>query len=193
MGLAWTSMGGATLYIEAAKVAAEKTEMKLTGQAGDVMKESAAIAMSYVRTIAERYGIASEAFRKHDFHIHFPAGAIRKDGPSAGVTITTALLSLLLQRPLVAGIAMTGEITLSGNVLAVGGIREKLVAAKRMGMRTVLLPAANRADVADIPEEVKGKLNIIFAHVYHEWLPQVFSPPLTLTKKKQRIGTNNVR
>ncbi len=167
VGLAWTQVGGDILFIETATMPG-KGQIKLTGQLGEVMSESANLAMSYVRTHMEHYAISPEAFRERDFHIHFPAGAVKKDGPSAGITITTALLSLLTGRQIRARTAMTGEMTLRGEVLPVGGIREKVVAARRAGVRRVILPERNRADVEEIPSDVREKIEFLFASTFHD-------------------------
>lgn len=151
-GLAWTPVGGDILFIEATQMAGSKG-LTLTGQLGDVMKESAQAALSYIRSHADELGIDPNFFKDRDIHIHVPAGAIPKDGPSAGVTMTTALVSLLTQRPVRNDIAMTGEITLRGKVLPVGGIKEKVLAARRAGIRNIILPERNMNDLEEIPEE----------------------------------------
>jgi ATP-dependent Lon protease len=149
-GLAWTAVGGDILFIEATKMVG-KGGLTLTGQLGDVMKESAQAALSYVRAQAGSLGISDDLFRKYDLHIHVPAGAIPKDGPSAGVTMLTALVSLLSGIKVRADVAMTGEITLRGNVLPVGGIKEKVLAAKRAGVKRIILPERNMKDLSEIP------------------------------------------
>jgi ATP-dependent Lon protease len=159
-GLAWTPVGGEILYVEAQAMAG-KGALILTGQMGDVMKESAQAAMSYTRAHAATYGIEQDFFSAHDFHIHIPAGSIPKDGPSAGVTLTAALVSACTGRPLNKSIAMTGEITLSGNVLPVGGIKEKVLAAHREEVRTVILPRRNKKDLEEIPKEVRQEFKAI--------------------------------
>jgi ATP-dependent Lon protease len=167
-GLAWTSMGGATLEIEAVAIPTEAGSggFQLSGQLGDVMKESAGLARSYLRTEAQRLGIAEGWFDRHQIHLHVPAGATPKDGPSAGGTMATALLSLALGRPVRRRLGMTGELTLTGRVFPIGGVREKLVAARRSRLKTVLLPAANERDVAELPEHLTTGLDIHFvAHV----------------------------
>jgi ATP-dependent Lon protease len=165
-GLAWTAAGGDLLFIEATRMGG-KGSLILTGQLGDVMKESAQAAMSWIRSKAVDLGIAKTAeehfLDKSDLHIHFPAGAIPKDGPSAGVTITTAIVSLLLGRNVRADTAMSGEITLRGHVLPVGGIKEKVLAAHRGGIRRVILPARNEKDLQDIPKNVREEMEFIFA------------------------------
>ena len=161
LGLAWTSAGGDILFIEATAMPG-KGNLVLTGSLGDVMRESAMAAMSYVRSHAEQLGVESKAFGRNDIHIHVPAGAIPKDGPSAGVTIAVALVSLVTRRPIRPAVAMTGEITLRGKVLPVGGIKEKVLAAARSGVKTVLLPEQNRKDLVDVPTEVRHKLKFRF-------------------------------
>ncbi len=159
-GLAWTPVGGDVLYVEAQAMAG-KGSLILTGQMGDVMKESAQAALSYTRAHARAYGIQDDFFSSHDFHIHIPEGAIPKDGPSAGVTLTAALFSACTGRPVNKSIAMTGEITLSGNVLPVGGIREKVLAAHREKIRIVILPRPNKKDLGEIPKELRRDFKVI--------------------------------
>ena len=161
-GLAWTPAGGDILFIESSRVRGTG-KLILTGQLGDVMKESAQAAVTWVKSQADRLGIDPAALDNSDLHIHVPAGAIPKDGPSAGVAIATSLASLLSQRTVRAQIAMTGEISLRGVVMPVGGIKEKCVAAARAGIRTVILPARNRRDLEDIPESVRAKLEFVWA------------------------------
>ena len=159
-GLAWTAVGGEILFIEATKMHGQG-KLQLTGQLGDVMKESAQTAMSYVRTRAEAYGIAKDFLEKSDVHIHIPAGAMPKDGPSAGVTMMTALVSLLTGIRVRHDVAMTGEITLRGRVLPVGGIKEKVLAAHRAGIKRVILPERNTADLEEVPEEIRETLEFV--------------------------------
>jgi ATP-dependent Lon protease len=155
VGLAWTPAGGDVLFVEASRMDGKRT-LTLTGQLGDVMKESVQAALSWVRSHADALGIASDFWEKSDVHVHVPAGAIPKDGPSAGVTMTTALVSLLTGRPVRGGLAMTGEVSLSGRVLPVGGIKEKVLAAHRAGLRTVILPKRNEKNLLeDIPPAVQ--------------------------------------
>ena len=161
-GLAWTPVGGDVLFLEATRMPGSKGFM-LTGQLGDVMKESAQAAMSWVRNRAKEYGIDEEFFAKSDIHLHIPAGATPKDGPSAGVTMATALVSLLTGRPIRKDVGMTGEITLRGLVLPIGGVKEKVLAASRFGLTTVILPKRNEGDLEDVPEAVRSKMNFIFA------------------------------
>jgi ATP-dependent Lon protease len=159
-GLAWTSVGGEILFIEATRMYGSG-KLQLTGQLGDVMKESAQAALSYVRTNAERFGIAKDFLDKSDIHIHIPAGAMPKDGPSAGVTMFTALVSMLTGIRVRHDVAMTGEITLRGRVLPIGGLKEKVLAAHRAGIKRVLIPERNKADLDEIPQEVKGDLEFV--------------------------------
>jgi ATP-dependent Lon protease len=166
MGLAWTSLGGATLYIEATKVPAEKTEMKLTGQAGDVMKESSQIAWTYVHSHLDKYAPKKSFFEKVQVHVHIPEGATPKDGPSAGVTMVTALLSLLKGVPVREDLGMTGEITLTGKVLAIGGLKEKLIAARRSGVKVLIFPKDNRRDYDELPGYVKKGIQVHFVEDY---------------------------
>jgi len=160
-GMAWTSSGGSILPIEATMMKG-RGELKLTGSLGDVMKESAQAAFSFVKSRSEKLNLDNEIFDKHDFHIHVPDGATPKDGPSAGITIATALVSILSGSPVKAGLAMTGEITLRGKVTPVGGIKEKVIAALRSGIKNILMPARNEKDLENIPEEVKKKINFKF-------------------------------
>ena len=160
-GLAWTAAGGDILFVEAAKMPG-KGKVNLSGSLGDVMKESSSVALSYLRSIATDLGIEASVFDENDVHIHVPSGGIPKDGPSAGVTMVTALTSLLLDKPVSNELAMTGEVTLRGAVLPVGGIKEKVLAAHRAGIRTVLLPSQNKKDVPDIPESVRDEMTIEF-------------------------------
>ncbi len=160
-GLAWTSVGGETLQVEV-NMMPGKGEIELTGQMGDVMKESALIGMSYVRSVGPKYHIDEEIFAKNDFHIHIPEGAVPKDGPSAGITMATALISAITGIPVHADVAMTGENTLRGRVLPIGGLKEKLLAARMAGMRKVLVPEENRKDVEEISREIKGGMEIVF-------------------------------
>ena len=159
-GLAWTSVGGVTLEIEV-NVMPGKGELVLTGKLGDVMKESARAGISYIRSISEEYGIAPDYFKEHDIHIHIPEGAVPKDGPSAGITMALAMLSAVTGKPVRADIAMTGEITLRGRVLPIGGLKEKLLAAKNAGMQTVCIPKENEKDLSEISEEITEGMEIL--------------------------------
>ena len=169
-GLAWTSVGGDTLQIEVNTMPG-RGEFRLTGQLGDVMKESAQAGISYIRSVSEQYHIPDEYFRKHDIHIHIPEGAVPKDGPSAGVTMATAMISAITKIPVRADVAMTGEITLRGRVLPIGGLKEKLLAAKNAGMKIVFVPAKNKPDVEEISEEIKKGLDIRYAETMEDILP----------------------
>ncbi len=159
-GLAWTSVGGTTLEIEV-NIMPGKGEVKLTGKMGDVMKESAMAGISYIRSLSEKYKIEKDFFQEHDIHIHIPEGAVPKDGPSAGITMATAVLSAVIKQPVRADVAMTGEITLRGRVLPIGGLKEKLLAAKTAGMKTVCIPAKNEKDLDEVSEEIKKGLDIV--------------------------------
>jgi len=160
-GLAWTSVGGDTLQIEV-NIMPGKGEVMLTGSIGDVMKESAKAGLSYIRSISKEYDIADDFFEKHDIHVHIPEGAVPKDGPSAGITMATAMFSAIMNIPVDAKIAMTGEITLRGRVLPIGGLKEKILAAKIAGIKKVLVPEQNKVDMEEISEEIKGGLDIVF-------------------------------
>lgn len=160
-GLAWTSVGGDTLQIEV-NVMPGKGELKLTGQMGDVMKESAQTALTFVRSICPRYKVKDDYFEKHNIHIHIPQGAVPKDGPSAGITMATAMLSAVTEKKVKAKVAMTGEITLRGRVLAIGGLKEKILAAKQAHLKTILVPDKNRADIAELSKEITRGLNIVY-------------------------------
>jgi ATP-dependent Lon protease len=168
MGLAWTALGGATLYIEAIKVSGEKTEMKLTGQAGQVMKESSEIAWSYLHSSIYKYAPGYTFFEKSQVHIHIPEGATPKDGPSAGITMVTALLSLLMDTPVLDNLGMTGELTLTGRILPIGGVKEKLVAARRSGLKVLIFPKDNIRDYDELPDYIKKGLTIYFVEHYDE-------------------------
>lgn len=159
-GMAWTQVGGDTLFIETAVVPGTG-KIELTGQLGDVMQESARTAITYIRSIASEYGIEEDFYKKYDLHVHVPEGAVPKDGPSAGVTMFTSVMSALTGKPVRKDVAMTGEITLRGKVLPVGGIKEKVLAAHRAGIRTILLPEENRADIDDIPQSVRKQLDFV--------------------------------
>lgn len=173
-GLAWTSVGGVTLEIEVNDMPG-KGELKLTGQLGDVMKESAMTALSYIRFVSGEYDIADDYFEKHDLHIHIPEGATPKDGPSAGITMATAILSAVTGRKVKADVAMTGEVTLRGRVLPIGGLKEKLLAAKMAGMKTVCIPKENEPDLSEIDEEIKTGLNIMAVERMSEVLAIAFA------------------
>lgn len=168
-GMAWTATGGDILFVEATSMPG-KAELILTGSLGEVMKESARAALSYVEAHAASFGIAMEAFKEKAIHIHVPSGAIPKDGPSAGVTMVTALVSLLTGKPARRNVAMTGEITLTGRVLAIGGLKEKVLAAHRAGVRTIVAPERNKDDLEDIPENVRQELEFVFVNEASEVL-----------------------
>ena len=160
-GLAYTQFGGDILPIEVTYFPG-KGGLILTGKLGDVMKESASIALDYVRANATKYGIDSKIFAENDIHIHVPEGAVPKDGPSAGVAITTAIISCLTNKPVDNNVAMTGEVTLRGRALPIGGLREKSLAALRSGIKTIIVPKENKKDITELPKEVKESLNIVF-------------------------------
>ena len=173
-GLAWTSVGGDTLQIEV-NVMPGKGDIKLTGQLGDVMKESAQIGLSYIRAISKKWGIDKEFFKENDIHIHVPEGAVPKDGPSAGITMATAMLSAATGKKVRADIAMTGEITLRGRVLPIGGLKEKLLAAKNAGIKTVCVPKKNEKDVEEVSAEITKGLEIVYVESMDEVLEQAFT------------------
>jgi ATP-dependent Lon protease len=177
-GLAWTSVGGEILFIEATRMYGSG-KLQLTGQLGDVMKESAQAALSYVRANAERFGIAKDFLDKSDIHIHIPAGAMPKDGPSAGVTMFTALVSMLTGVRVRHDVAMTGEITLRGRVLPIGGLKEKVLAAHRAGIKRVIVPERNKADLEEVPQEIKDALEFVFASKMEQVLDAALEEKLT--------------
>lgn len=168
-GLAWTSVGGDTLQIEV-NIMPGKGEFQLTGQLGDVMKESAQAGISYIRSVSQQYGIDKEFFKEYDIHIHIPEGAVPKDGPSAGITMATAMLSAITKRKVRKDVAMTGEITLRGRVLPIGGLKEKILAAKNAGIKTICVPKKNEPDVAEITQEIKKGLEIVFVETMEQVL-----------------------
>ncbi len=174
-GLAVTGAGGEVLFVEATSMPGE-SGLSLTGQLGDVMKESAEIARSFVRSHATELGIDEAAFEGRRFHLHVPAGAVPKDGPSAGVALTTALVSLLTRRPVRHVVAMTGEVTLQGKVLPIGGVKQKVLAAQRAGITEVVLPARNEADLDDVPEAVRETMTIHLASDVREVLALALEP-----------------
>ena len=181
-GLAWTSVGGDTLQIEV-NVMPGEGKMELTGKLGDVMKESARIGLSYIRSIASGYSIDATYFKEHDFHIHIPEGAVPKDGPSAGITMATAIFSAITKIPVKCKVAMTGEITLRGRVLPIGGLKEKMLAAKMAGIETVLVPFENERDVDEISKEIKAGLEICYMHTMDEVLEKALvSMPMQVRK-----------
>jgi ATP-dependent Lon protease len=179
-GLAWTEAGGDVLFIEATTMRG-RGALILTGQLGDVMKESAQAALSFARTHAAELGLDPEYFEGRDIHIHVPEGAIPKDGPSAGITLATAMVSAFVDRPIRRDLAMTGEITLRGNVLPVGGIKEKVLAARRSGIRTILLPEANRKNLEEIPKALRKDIRLEFVEDIRDVFRLAFRQPLELT------------
>jgi len=181
-GLAWTAVGGDILFIEALKTKG-KGKLQLTGQLGEVMQESAQAAFSYAKARASELGIPANILEEFDIHIHLPEGAIPKDGPSAGISMATALVSVLAQRPVRKDVAMTGEITLRGNVLPVGGVKEKLLAARRAKLKTVILPAPNARDLDDLPPEVREDLDFIFVNHVREVFAAALRPPVAVKVK----------
>jgi ATP-dependent Lon protease len=174
-GVAWTAAGGDILFIEI-NLMPGKGNLKLTGKLGDVMQESAHAALSYTRSQCEVLGIDPEMFEKTDVHIHVPEGAVPKDGPSAGVTMATALVSAFTQRPIHRDVSMTGEITLRGRILPVGGIREKALAARRAGVKTFIMPKKNESDLQTIPEKLREDIQFILVERMHEVLAEALRP-----------------
>lgn len=174
-GLAWTSVGGDTLQVEV-NMMPGKGEIELTGQLGDVMKESARTGISYIRSVSERWKIPADTFKKNDFHIHIPEGAVPKDGPSAGITMATAILSAITHTPVRCDVAMTGEITLRGRVLPIGGLKEKILAAKTAGVKRVLVPKENEKDVREIEKEITNGLEILYVETMEEVTKACFRP-----------------
>ena len=172
-GLAWTSVGGDTLQIEV-NVMPGDGKLQMTGQMGDIMKESAQIALTYVRSVADRYGVESRYFKEHDLHLHIPEGAVPKDGPSAGITMATAMLSAVTGKKVCASVAMTGEITLRGRVLPIGGLKEKTLAARMAHMKKVLVPDKNRPDMAEISKEITKGMEIVFVKTMDDVVREVF-------------------
>jgi ATP-dependent Lon protease len=183
-GLAWTPVGGEILFIEATAYEG-KGHLTITGQLGDVMQESAQAALSYARAHADELGIEQGWFRVHDLHLHVPSGAVPKDGPSAGITMATAIVSLATQRPVAGDLAMTGEITITGQVLPIGGLRDKLLAAQRAELKRVIVPRENEPDLEDLPEETRKALKLIFVDSVGEVLE-------TALEKKSEAGAGTV-
>jgi ATP-dependent Lon protease len=189
-GLAWTPYGGEILFVEATRMPG-RGNLTLTGQLGDVMRESAIAALSYVRSHASDLGVEEPGFEKTDFHIHVPAGAMPKDGPSAGVAMVTALASLISDRPVRSDTAMTGEISLRGNVLPIGGVKSKVLGARRAGIKRVILPALNEPDLSEVPEEIRKEMRFVFANTISEVLDaslKAASRPRR-SRRKKRTGT----
>ncbi len=173
-GLAWTPVGGEIMFVECSRMPG-KGGLMLTGQLGDVMKESAQAALSYIKSHLPELGLDPEVIKDHDLHVHVPAGAIPKDGPSAGVAMIAALSSLLSRRCVRPDVAMTGEITLRGLVLPVGGIKEKMLAAHRAGIKRIVLPERNEKDVVDVPEEIRDEMDIVFVRTVQNVIEAVFA------------------
>jgi ATP-dependent Lon protease len=189
--LAYTPVGGDIMFIEATQMPGGKG-FQVTGQLGEVMTESARAALSYVRANASRLGVKDDFFAKHDIHVHVPAGATPKDGPSAGVTMATALASLITRRPVRPDVGMTGEITLRGQVLPIGGVKEKVLAAHRAGLKTVILPRRNEKDLDDVPEEVRREMHFVLAqHVDDVWAAAL-EPPASDGNGRQRSARKRV-
>jgi ATP-dependent Lon protease len=182
-GVAWTATGGEILFVEVTKMRG-KGNLALTGSLGDVMKESAQAALSYARAHAEEFNVNVNFFSENDFHIHIPEGAIPKDGPSAGVTIATALISVLTDMKVKRDVAMTGEITLRGNILPIGGVKEKVLAAQRAGVRKMILPAPNKKDLIDIPQKILKEMEFTFV----EEIKEVFDNALVKPPEKKAEG-----
>jgi ATP-dependent Lon protease len=184
-GLAWTEVGGVTMAIEVVAVPG-KGELKLTGKLGTVMSESAQAALSHIKSIAGRLGVSPEAFKDIDYHVHVPEGATPKDGPSAGVALAAALASLVTGRPVKQGLAMTGEITLKGRVLPIGGLKEKVLAAHREGIGTVLYPELNRKDLEDIPAEILPDIRLVPVRTVDEVLELSLEPAAASAESRTR-------
>ena len=187
MGLAWTAAGGEILVVEALRMPGSG-RVTLTGQLGEVMKESVQAAHSYVRSRAEELEIEADAFSSSDIHIHFPMGGVPKDGPSAGMTVGLVIASVLSDRPIRHDVALTGEVSLRGKVLVVGGMREKALAAYRAGIRTLIFPAANVKDLVDVPEDVRARLELMPV----ETMDEVFALALSRVIVPQRVGSQFV-
>jgi len=193
-GLAWTSYGGELLFCEATRMPG-KGAIQLTGLLGEVMKESARIALSYLKANSDRYNINPKDFGKYDIHVHFPAGAVPKDGPSAGITLTVVLASLFTQRKVRHDIAMTGEITLTGRVLGIGGLKEKMLAAKRAGIRNLIIPRENEETLSDISADILEDMKITFVDKFKDVFSLVFLPeavPKMKTVKTASPSGDNV-
>ena len=183
-GLAWTSVGGDILSVDVTIMNGQE-RLTLTGQLGDVMKESAQAALSYLRSQAKRLGLSPNFYKAREIHIHLPEGAIPKDGPSAGITMALAMYSAISGKPARSDVAMTGEITLRGEVLGIGGLNEKLLAAQRNGMKTVLIPKENEKDLSEIPPKVKEGLTLVPVSRIEDAMPYVFSSSRGKSRKKR--------
>ena len=188
-GLAWTAVGGDTLQIEV-NVMPGKGAVELTGRLGDVMKESAAAGISYIRSVADNYKISADFFKKKDIHIHIPEGAVPKDGPSAGITMATAVLSAITGLPVYANLAMTGEITLRGRVLPIGGVKEKILAAKMAGITKVIVPKENERDVIKLEDEITEGMEVVYAETMEDVLGHAFTKSI---EKGKKSGENKKR
>jgi ATP-dependent Lon protease len=186
-GVAWTAAGGDILFIEVT-IMPGKGSLTMTGQMGDIMQESAQAALSYTRSVANDLGVNDEIFENTDIHLHIPEGAVPKDGPSAGAAMATALISAYTRRPIRRDVGMTGEITLRGRILAVGGIREKALAARRVGIKSFVMPKKNESDLQEIPKKLRQDLDFILVERMHEILDVVLLPPLS-TRAKPRKRT----
>jgi len=182
-GLAWTEAGGDILFIEVALMPG-KGHLILTGQLGDVMKESCQAALSYIRARAKQFGLSEKFYQNLDVHVHVPEGAVPKDGPSAGLAITTAIISALTKIPVKRKVGMTGEITLRGRALEIGGVKEKVIAAHRAGLKTIILPKENKKDLEDVPKEVLKDLNFVFVSHMDEVLSIALAKPLPKEKSE---------
>jgi ATP-dependent Lon protease len=191
-GLAWTAAGGEILFVESTRMPGDK-KLSLTGQLGNVMKESAQAALSYIRTRAAELGIDENFFKDSDIHIHVPAGATPKDGPSAGLTMAVSLVSLLTDRPTRPRLAMTGEITLRGEVLPVGGVKEKVLAAHRAGVRTVLLPSKNEKNLEDVPEQIRERVEFVPVDTIDDAVRAAFNGKKSGAKKGRRRKSAGTR
>ena len=198
VGLVWTPVGGDIIFIEATRMRGGK-QFTMTGHLGEVMQESMTAALTWTRANGERYGIDPDFFRKHDIHIHVPSGAVPKDGPSAGAAMVTALVSLLSGRPVKDRLAMTGEMTLSGIVLPIGGVKEKVLGAKRAGIKEVLLPADNEPNaVADLTPDILGDIKITYVRTLDEVLEHALqkdpvAPPIAAEPKQKGVGPDSPR
>ena len=190
--LAWTPVGGDIMFVEATAMPGNRG-FQLTGQLGDVMQESARAALSFVRAQSADFGLSDTFFQKHDIHLHVPAGGTPKDGPSAGVTMATALVSLISGRPVRGDLAMTGEITLRGQVLPIGGVKEKVLAAHRAGLKTVILPRRNERDLDDVPDEIRRQIKFIFSDRVDEFIKTALAPAVNHPVGAVRRGQKNAK